>query len=145
MAEKKIAGMTIKVDRPLATQALKLQARLVRAAGALVDKFPALVASRKQSLSPEETAKIEAEALAAIVDIFNRLSPDEYADLVGEIVGIAQIQRPSGAYDHMDLDGDFSLNLGAIIPVALFVLQETFGDFFAAATASGTRSMKAKG
>lgn len=140
MAEKKIANMVVKVDRPLATEALKLQARLMRAAGGLAEKLPAILASRKEGVSEEERAKADADALTAITGIFDRLSPDEFANLVGDVVAMAKVQRPSGMYDPMDLDGDFSTNLGAIIPVVVFVLKEVFGDFFSAAQASGSRA-----
>lgn len=142
MAEtNKIKGFsTIKVDRPLATEALKLQARLMRAAGGLAEKLPAILASRREGASEEDRAKADAEALSAITGIFHSLSPEEYASLVGDVVAMAKVHRPSGAYDPMDLDGDFSDNLGAIIPVVVFVLKEVFGDFFSAAQASGSRA-----
>ena len=143
MAEKKIGSMVVKVDRPLATEALKLQARLMRAAGGLAEKLPAILASRKEGVSEEDRAKADAEALTAITGIFDRLSPDEFATLVGDVVSMAKVQRQSGAYDQMDLDGDFSTNLGAIIPVVVFVLKEVFGDFFSAAQASGHRAPRA--
>lgn len=141
METNKIKGFsTIRVDRPLATEALKLQARLMRAAGGLAEKLPAILASRREGASDEERAKADAEALTAITGIFDRLSPDEYAVLVGDIVSLAKLHRPSGAYEPMDLDMDFSSNLGAIIPVVVLVLKETFGDFFSAAQASGSRA-----
>ena len=145
MAEKKIAGMEIRVDRPLAMDALRLQARLMKAAGGLAEKMPSILASRRPDASDAEKAKAEAEALTAITGIFTSVSPDEYAALVGDIVGIAKIKRPSGHYEGADLDGDFSENLGAIIPVAVFVLKEVFGDFFSGALANGSRAMTAKG
>lgn len=141
MAEKKINGMAIRVDRPRATDALKLQARLTRAAGGLAEKLPAILASRREDASAEEKAKAESDAISSIADIFNRLTPDEYADLVNDIIGMAEIERPSG-YSQADLDGDFSQNLGAIIPVAVFVLKTVFGDFFTGALAGGARAIK---
>lgn len=145
MAERKIGNLTVKVDRPLATEALRLQARLMRAAGGFAEKLPGILSSRKEGATDEDKAKADADALAAISGIFEKLSPDEYAGLLGDIVGMAKVQRPSGQYDQMDLDGDFSENLGAIIPVAMFVLKEVFGDFFSGALASGSRAMMAKG
>ncbi len=139
MAERKISGMEIKVDRPLATQALRMQARLMHAAGGLAEKLPAILASRREGATDEEKAKADAEALTAITGVFDRLSPEEYSTLVGDIIALAKIKRPSGAYDPCDLDGDFSTNLGAIIPVAFFVLKEVFGDFFSGAQAIGSR------
>lgn len=143
MAEKKISGMTIKVDRPLATEALKLQARLMKAAGGLAEKLPGILASRREGATDEERAQADADALAAIAGMFEKLTPEEYASLMSDIISMAKILRPSGQYDPMDLDGDFSSSLGAIIPVALFVLKEVFGDFFSGALATGRQSMAA--
>jgi len=142
MAERKIGKREFKVDRPLATEALRLQARLMRAAGGFAEKLPSILASRRDGASEAEKEQANADALSAITGIFNQVSPDEYAHLVGDIIGMAKIKRPSGQYDPADLDGDFSENLGEIIPVAVFVLRETFGDFFSGALASGTRAMK---
>lgn len=145
MAEKKIAGLEIRVDRPLATEALKMQARLMAAAGGLAEKLPGILASRAEGATEEQRAKADADALTALAGIFDRLSPEAYASLVGDIIGMAKIKRPSGHYDHADLDGDFSDNLGAIIPVAVFVLKTVFGDFFTGALASGSHAMKVRG
>lgn len=142
MAEKKIGNMVVKVDRPLATDALILKARLLRAAGGLAEKLPSILASRREGASDEERAKADADALTAITGIFDRISPQDYAALVGDIVSLGKAQRPSGIYDPLDLDGDFSNNLGAIIPVVVFVLKETFGDFFSAALANGGRAKR---
>ncbi|MBG6211677.1 hypothetical protein IWQ49_006368 [Labrenzia sp. EL_126] len=143
MAEKKIANMTVKVERPLATEALKLQARLMKAAGGLAEKLPGILASRREDATEEVRSKADADALSAIAGIFERMTPEEYASLMTDIVSMAKVQRPSGQFDQMDLDGDFSANLGAIIPVSLFVLKEVFGDFFSGALATGRQSMAA--
>lgn len=145
MAEAKIKGMEIRVDRPLASEALKLQARLMRAAGGLAEKLPAILASRRPDASADERAKAETDALTAVTGVFNSISPDDYAELVGDILSLAKIKGPSGQYDQADLDSDFSNNLGAIIPVAVFVLRETFGDFFSGALANGNRAAKGRG
>lgn len=145
MAEKKFGSMEIRVDRPLATEALRLQARLFRAAGGLAEKLPSILASRKDGVSEETKAKAEAEALSAIAGIFDRVSPDEYAALVGDVIGLGKIKRQSGVYDPLDLDGDFHEEFGLILPVALYVLQQVFGDFFSAALASGKPAAKGRG
>lgn len=142
MADKKINGTEYKVDPLIATKALILQARLMRAAGPLASKLPAILASRREGASVEEKAAADAEALVAITAIFSAISPEEYASLVGDIVGIAMIKRPSGSYDPVDIDGDFVGRLGDIIPVVVFVLTEQFGDFFSGALANGARAMK---
>ena len=163
MAEKKIAGMVIKVDRPLATEALKMKARLMKAAGGNIQhllevglKSGAALVSVKEAEKPDSKATEEqkaaakaalaaygAELLGAVSEIFETLSPQEYVDLVGDILAMGQMQRPSSAYEPLDLDGDFSMNLGAVYPVCFFILKEVFGDFFSGALASGSRAMKA--
>ncbi|KQV83236.1 phage tail assembly chaperone [Rhizobium sp. Root1220] len=144
MAEKKINSVEYRVDPLLASKALILQARLMRAAGPLASKLPTILASRREGASIEEKALADAEALVAITSIFNAIAPEEYASLVQDIVEIAKVKRPSGAYDPVDLDGDFAGRLGDIIPVAVFVLSEQFGDFFSGALANGRRAMTAK-
>ncbi|MEH7876963.1 hypothetical protein V7799_04540 [Rhizobium laguerreae] len=84
------------------------------------------------------------EALLAITGIFEAISPEEFASLVKDIVEIARIKRPSGSYDPVDLDGDFVGRLGDIIPVAVFVLKEQFGDFFSGALANGALARTAR-
>lgn len=144
MAEKKFGKMEVRVDRPLASEALKLQARLFRAAGGLAEKLPSILASRKDGVSDEVKSKADAEALSAIAGIFDRVSPDEYAALVGDVIGLGTIKRPSGSYDQLDLDGDFHEEFALILPVTLYILQQVFGDFFSAALASGKRAATGK-
>lgn len=140
MAEKKIGNREFRIDRPRATDALKLQARLFRAAGGLAEKLPAMLASRRADASPEDRAKAEADAIVGITGIFDRITPDEYASLVSDIVKMAEMKRPSGQYHTVDLDGDFAESFGDIIPMVVFVLREVFGDFFSGALVSGSRA-----
>lgn len=145
MAERKIAGMEIKVDAPLATDALRLQARLTRMLEAADAKLEDLILGFSGAgNTPEERAKGIAAAISTIGRIFRTLSPDEYASLVGDIIGMAQIRRPSGQYDQADLDGDFSQNLKAIPEVVVFVIDVVLRDFFTGLLGSGNRLRKAK-
>lgn len=141
MAERKIRGMEIKVDRPLATEALRLQARLMRAAGGVADQLPDLIGALRSAQSEEAKQAVGVKFIGVLTGVFEGLEPDEYARLVGDIVGLARLKRPSGAYEVMDLDGDFTEDFGAIIPVVAFVLKEVFGDFFSAAPGSGSRGV----
>ncbi|MEZ2132396.1 MULTISPECIES: phage tail assembly chaperone [unclassified Sinorhizobium] len=144
MAEKKINGIEYRVEPMLATRAIVMQARLMRAAGPLAAKLPGILASRRVDATIEEKAKADAEALSAITDIFGAVAPEEFAALVKDICELAKIKRPSGHYDFVDFDGDFSGRLGDIIPVVLFVLKEQFGDFFSGALANGARAAAAR-
>lgn len=145
MAERKIGGVEYRVDRPLASAALAIQARLLRAAGGAAQHLPPLIGKMAAAKSDEEKQALGGEVIVLLTDIFGRLDPHEYVSLVGDILSLAKIKRPSGQYDPCDLDGDFSDNLAAVIPVAAFVLRETFGDFFSGALASGSRAPAARG
>ncbi|KQV28099.1 hypothetical protein ASC97_07050 [Rhizobium sp. Root1203] len=145
MAERKIGNREYRVDRPLASIALHLQARLLRAAGGTGELLPPLIGELASAQSPEEKQVLGAKVIGVLGDIFSRLTPEEYVSLVGDIISLAKVKRPSGQYDQCDLDGDFSEHLSSVISVAAFVLKETFGDFFSGALASGARAAKVKG
>ena len=51
-------------------------------------------------------------------------------------------RKGSSGYVRVDFDGDFTGNLSMMMQVAVFVLQEQFGDFFKGALASGIRAVK---
>ena len=138
MAEKKIGNKVFKTEPLLATEAIKLQARLLKVLGPALDKLPAILGGRAKG----DEATSNAAAIAAFTDIFARADPDEIMALVRDVCEVAMVKRPSGAYDPVSFDGDFTGNLGEIVPVAIFVLQEQFGDFFGAALASGRAAPK---
>ncbi|NTA36837.1 phage tail assembly chaperone [Agrobacterium salinitolerans] len=100
--------MTVKVDRPLATVALRLQARLMKAAGGIADQLPAILGDLQQASTEEGKRQVGIKAIGLLTDVFDRLDDEEYIRLVGDIIGLAKIQRPSGHYEPADLDGDFS-------------------------------------
>lgn len=136
MGEKVINGETYKVEPILATRAVTLLARLTKTAGPLAASLPEALAST-QAASEEERNAGGAAVLAAITDIFASTTPEEFTALVKDVIEIAKIRRPSGNYDPVDFDGDFSTRFGSIIPVAAFVLTEAFGDFFTGLTGPG--------
>lgn len=138
MAEKKIGSKTFKVEPMLATEAIKLQARLLKVIGPALDKLPAILGGRAKG----DEVTSNGAAVAAFTDIFTRADPDELMELVRDVCEVAMVKRPSGAYDPISFDGDFTGNLKEIIPVAVFVLQEQFGDFFGDALASGKAAPK---
>lgn len=141
MAEKKINGRTFKVDALLVTRALALQARLTRAIGPAIGKLPEIISAR--SGTEAQKAEADSKTIDALAGIFNGMEPDDYVELVKDIVEIAQIQRPSGQYDKVDIDADFFNDLKSLIPVAFFVLQTQFQDFFGGALANGAQKARA--
>lgn len=139
MAEKIINGRTFKVQRMLATQALILQGRLLKAFGPAISKLGELLKARD-----DENGQAQA-AMGALGEVFARLDPYEYAGLVGDIIKVAQIQRANGQYMPADLDGDFSESPGDILPIVFMVLQEQFGDFFKGLPGAGNLGSLIKG
>lgn len=138
MAEKKIGGRTFKVEPLLATEAIRLQMRLLKAIGPAVSRLPEIFAGIGKDQIAKE--KANAAAIAALMDIVNGLDPDGATALVKDIVEVAMVQAPSREWRAVDLDGDFTGNLGEIIEVATFVLREQFGEVFSAALANGRRA-----
>lgn len=137
MAEKKIKGQTYKVEGVLATEAIKLQMRLLKVIGSGIDRLPVILGGVGKSASEEKKAESNAAAVAAFTDIFVNGDPDEMTNLIKDIVELAMVKRPSNTYDQVDLDGDFTTDKSALIPVAIFVLKEVLGDFFSGVLESG--------
>lgn len=129
MAEKKFGGRVFKVTPLLATDAVVLQARLMKAAGPAIERVGEVLGGMSKDATEETKARANAAAIAAFADIFGRNDPHELAALLKALVETAQIQRPSG-YDKVDFDGDFTDAKGDILPVAVWVAKEQFGDFF---------------
>lgn len=130
MAEKKINGRTFRTEPLLATEALILQARLIKLVGPALGQLGAIFAGRGEQASEEAKAQSNFAALGALASIFAQAQPQEVASLVKDLIEATQIKRASGAYDQADFDGDFTGHQSDIIPVVLFVLREQFGDFF---------------
>lgn len=137
MAETEIGGRTYRVGVVLATDAIVLQARLLQIVGGGLDRLPVILGSRVEGATPEMRAMGDAAAVAALGDIFAKCEPRTVAKLIQDIVGYATIHRPSGAWEKVDLDGEFTENKGDIFPLCLWVLREILGDFFSGLLASG--------
>lgn len=146
MAEVKIprsGGRTFKVEPMLATEAIRLQARLLKVIGGAIDRLPVVFAGYGDHASAEAKEKSNVAAIAAFGDIFCKGDPEEMTSLVKDIVEIAMVKRPSGAYEQVDLDGDFTGHLNEAFDLAVFVLREQFGPFFSGLLARGSRAMTA--
>jgi hypothetical protein len=129
MAEKKINGRTFKVVPMLATDALAMQARLFKAIGPAMPRLPTILAGLSEK-GEGARSTAEVNAIAALVEVLGGAQPAETTALIKDIVEKAQIHRPSGAWEEVDLDGDFTGHLADIPPVVIFVLKENFSDFF---------------
>lgn len=129
MAERNIAGETYRVSPMPASEALTLLAEITRAAGPFAPQIPVIIAGAAGG--EDGGAVADAALLAGISSVVASVGPHGVVDLIKRIVEHAEVLRPSG-YGRVDLDGDFSDGLPTVVPVARFVLQETFGDFFPA-------------
>lgn len=142
MAEKKINGRTFRVGHVLATDAIRLQVRVVKLLGGAVDHLPVILAG-VGSADASAKAASDAAAVAAMTDIVAKADPDEIVSLLGSVVRMSQVGTPSGSWSEADLDSDFTgERMKDLIPVVSFVLREVLGDFFGAALASGSRLTK---
>ena len=141
MAEKKINGETYRCDPMPASGAIELYADLIRVATGGTGRLPAILLGLEGKAAGEigSGEMAEAAALAAIGDILGKHSSGELRELLERVLKGAQIKRPSG-YDVVNLDDDFSGRLNSIIPVARFVLEVNFSDFFGASAGSGILS-----
>lgn len=145
MAEKKINGRTFKTAPMLATEAIVLQARLLKAAGPAVERLGEIFAGMGKDATDEVKNRANGAAIGAFVEIFARNDPRELAGLLKDIVQTAQIQRPSG-YSDVDFDGDFSGDdLGDVIPVVVWALREQFGPFFSGLLGNGSLAKAVRG
>jgi hypothetical protein len=139
MAEKKIGGRTFRVGNVLATEAIKLQLRLLKIVGGGVDRLPTILAGmgKKGEVDAEAKAASDAAAVAALGDIFSKCDPDVVTQIISDIVEMAQLNNPSGAWETVNIDQDFTQKKGDLFPVIIFVLQEVLGDFFSGSQVNG--------
>lgn len=138
MGEKKLSdGSTFQVEPMLATQAIILQARLLKIVGGAVDRLPVVMAGYGDKASPEAKNASNAAAIAAISDIFTQADPNEVAAIIRDLCESGRIKPGTGNFRKVDFDGDFTDRKKDILPVVIFVLREQFGDFFSELRGSG--------
>jgi hypothetical protein len=147
MADKKICDRWFKAGDALATDAIRLQVRLLKLVGPALDKLPAVFAARAPDATDEQKASANAAAIQAIVGIFAGVDPDQVVTLVEDICGMGAIAYdPKGSWDDIIVDQEFSgARAKDLIPAVAFILQETVGEFFPGALASGNQAIKARG
>ncbi|MBN9074295.1 MAG: hypothetical protein J0H34_22385 [Rhizobiales bacterium] len=143
MAEKKIGTRVFKVEPLLATEAIRLQMRLVKAIGPAIDRLPEIFAGIRDG-KQDARERANSAAVSAVSDIIGSMDAGDATDLIRDIVQVAMVKRPSGAYEQVDLDGEFTGSLGDIIPVATFVLQEQFAEVFSGARGTGSPASRAR-
>jgi hypothetical protein len=146
MAEKVIGDRTFQAGTALATDAIRLQIRLMKLIGPALEKLPAVFAGRAAGASPAEMEKANQAAIGAIASMFEKADPDEVVSLAKEICKMGMVSGNKGqGYDEIAFDHEFS-GPGAknMFPALIFILQETLGDFFSGALASGSQALKGR-
>jgi len=138
-SERKINGRTFRVEPLLATKAMVVQARLFRMAGPAIERVPEIMRGIGKDKSEHERNLANSHAIQAFVEIFSQTNPEELAEMIKELAEMAEVKRPSGSYERVDFDGDFTGHGQDIIPVVVWVAQEQFGDFFSGLLAAGSQ------
>jgi hypothetical protein len=148
MAERRIGSELYKVEPLPAGEAIELYADLMRVATQATGRVPAILMAiaNRETGAPDVMAEVA--ALAGLGDILRGTGSTEIKGLIDRIVTCASVKRPSG-YAPVNLDEEFSGNLAAIFPVAKFVLEVNYADFFTESVGggllSGLRSALASG
>lgn len=145
MAEKKIGNRYYRAGNALATDALKLQFKLLALIGPAVDKLPAIFAGRDPKATVEQKAASDAAALQAIMAMFQQSGEDEWVAFIERTLTLGKIAHdPKGNWDDIILDVEFvGDNAKDLFPVVAFILREVLGDFISGALASGFQAQKA--
>lgn len=147
MSDKKIGDRFFRAGDALATDAIKLQIRLMKLIGPALEVIPAVFAARSPGASEDDRKAADVSAIKALASIFASADPDGVAALIEDILAMGKISYDGkGAWDDIILDQEFSGHqMRDLIPVVLFILQETLGDFFSGALASGSQAVRARG
>lgn len=142
MADQQINGRFFRVGDVLATEAIILQARIMRFIGPAVEKLPAIFAGRGEKATEAQKAASDAAAIAAITEVFSKCDPKDVAALISDICEMAMVAEDrKGGHEQVIFDQHFQGREKAdIIPLVIFVLRETLGDFFSGAVGIGNRA-----
>ena len=136
MAEHKLSGREYRIQAPTAMEALDLLAELTEVAGPLAPRIPLMIGGLSDE-DPNGRLYADAALLEAMSAIIKTAGKDRVTAIVRRVVEMAEIRRPSGQYERVDLDGDFTGGLQDIFPLARLVLKETLYGFFTGKEASG--------
>lgn len=144
MAEQKIGERVFKMEDVLATEAIKLNVRLMRFLGPAMDKIPTIFAALSSKATEEQRRASDAASIQAMGDIFANADPDTVSKFVASVCEMAKVSYDGRNFDDVIFDQDFSgPHIKDVVPVSLFVLREAVGDFISGALASGNREPKA--
>lgn len=114
MAEKKIAGRTVRYDRLPADEGLRMLLRVLKVLG------PA--SGLIEAIATDDEAKRDLIAMQAIASFTNDMDTEAVYSLIMDMVR------------HCHIDGDQAvpgiMELKELLAVAMFALQTEFGSFF---------------
>ncbi|CTQ67117.1 phage tail assembly chaperone [Roseibium alexandrii] len=136
MPEKKIAGAEYRVEPLAAKDAYLLLTEIIRLAGPGAKHLPGLMAILSTT-DPKERFLADVAAFAACSEVINVHGASAFVDLKQRVISNAQVKRPSGIYDHLDLEDDFCGDLETAEKVFDFVMEVQFGNFSAGSEANG--------
>ncbi|GFO81218.1 MAG: hypothetical protein A49_08450 [Methyloceanibacter sp.] len=128
MAETKIAGGEYRVQPLGAKDAYKLLGELIRLAGPGARHLPAILTVTTDSSEGKMLA--DTAELIAVSDMLSVHGVDAFAEFKAGVCAVAQVKRPSGSYDEVDLDADFVGDLEGAEKLFNFVMEHAFGNFF---------------
>lgn len=133
MAETKIGGVEYRVAPLLAMDAVRLQVRILKTAGPLIDSLPGIF----EALGRGDKAAANAAATSALAKAMAGADEDEVAKLVSDICAVAEARRPSGSYERVDIDVEFAGRLKDMYALVVFVLSAQFSELFPGALENG--------
>lgn len=147
MAEKKIGTRYFKAGDALATDAIRLQVRLIKLLGPAAKDLTAIFASLSDAATQEQITAADAAGVKALVEIFADVHPDAVVELIEDILKLGMISYDGkGQFDPIEFDQEFSgANGRELFPVLFFILMETLGDFFSGVLAIGRPVIKSRG
>lgn len=143
MAEQKINNREFSVNDVLATDAIMLQARLMRIIGPAVETLPSMLATASTATDGDLSNEAKAALITAVASVFEKNDPETVQKLIVDIVSMASVKRQSGEVAPVIIDLDFAGDAGSIYPVMFFVLKTVLADFFTGALEAG-KQMKLK-
>ena len=125
MAEKKIGSRTFQVGHVLATDAVRLQARLLRIIGGGVDRLPTIMRGVGKDIAPELKEAANAASVAALTDIFAKCDPDEVTRLISDIVSLeAELSTRQAALESLQAQQRALADQTALATVTVTLVDE---------------------
>jgi len=136
MAEQKINGRTFRVGQLTAGDAIELYAEVIGFLGPAAGQLPYILFGMKEGGDDGDILK-DAAVIAAFGQVVQVKGAKAIRELTARLVSMADIQRPSGDYTSVDLDGDLSDDPSEVMAIVVFVLKEHFRPFFSGSGGGG--------